>query len=75
MFNPTQLGSPDFSDYKNFKAYSHYKFGWSQPLCFHKLSGCVCCIFKGECRQSQIIYDIKQTLDCYGKSGKIMLCH
>ena len=39
MLYLTQLGSTDLSDYKNLKAYSYYKSGWLQLLCFHELSG------------------------------------
>ena len=59
MFYPTQLGSTDLSYCKNSKAYSYYKSGWLQPLYFHKLSGSKYCIFKGECRQSQRINEIR----------------
>ena len=37
MFFPSDLGSKDLNDYKNFKAYSYFKSGWLQPLFYHCL--------------------------------------
>ena len=76
MFYPTQLGSTDLSDYKNSKAYSYYKSGLFQPLYFRKLSGSKCCLFKGECRQSQRINEINHKLwIIMEKSDKIRSYH
>ena len=68
MFYLTQLGSTDLSDQKNSKAYSYYKSGWFQPLCFYNLSRSKCCISKGECRKSQ---RINENFALLWKSGKI----
>ena len=46
-FYPSELGSKDLCDYKNCKAYSYYKSGWLNPLCYsscaldQKISGLV----------------------------------
>ena len=55
VFNPSELGSNDLSDYKNCKACSYYMSGWLQPLMYHNLTGSKFCIFKGECRHSRSI--------------------
>ena len=55
VFNLSELGSNDLSDYKNCKAYSYYMSGWFQPLKYRNLTGSKFCIFKGECRHSQAI--------------------
>ena len=75
IFNYLMFGSTDLSDNKNSKAYSYYKFGWLQPLYFHKLSGSKCCIFKGEYRQSERINERNHKLwIIMEKSGKIGSC-
>ena len=69
-------GSTDISDYKSWKAYSHYKSGWLQPLYFQKLSRGKYCIFKRECRQSQLKNEVNHKLWIITKkSGKIRSCH
>ena len=76
MFYPLQLGSSDLSDYIYWKAYSYCTSGWLQPLNFHKISRGKYCLFKGECRQSQIINEINHKLwIIIKKSGKIRSCH
>ena len=37
VFNPSELGSNDLSDYKNCY-FSYYMSGWLQPLMYHKLN-------------------------------------
>ena len=39
VFNPSELGSSDLNDYKNWKAYSYYMSGRLQPLMYHNLTG------------------------------------
>ena len=46
VFNASELGSNDLSDYKNCKAYSYYMSGWLQPLMYHNLTGSKFCILK-----------------------------
>ena len=57
MFYTSELGSKDFRDYKNSKAYSYYKSGWLQSSQYRNLSGSKYCIIRGECRKSQSIKD------------------
>ena len=76
MFYPSVLGSKDLSDYKNSKAYSHYKSGWFQPLQYHNLSGSKYCIIRGECRKSQSIKDLFYKLwIILQKTAKLRTCH
>ena len=76
MFNPSELGSKDLSDYKNSKAYSYYKSSWIQPLMYHNLTRSNYCIFKSECRRSQSINDTYHKLWLVlEKSAKIKACH
>ena len=53
MLYLSELGSKDFTDYKNSKVYSYYNLGWVQPLQYHNLSGSKYCIIRGECTESQ----------------------
>ena len=57
---PSELGSKDLNNYKNYKAYTkHYhKSGWLQPLLYHNLTCSNCCILKGEYRKSQSVNDL-----------------
>ena len=76
VFNPSELGSNDLSDYKNCKAYSYYMSGWLQPLMYHNLTGSKFCIFKGECRHSQSINNPFHKFWLIAeKTGKIPACH
>jgi len=77
MFNPSELGSTDLSDYKNSKAYSYYKCGWLQPLSYHNLSGSNFCILKAECRHSQSINNPfhKMWIILEKKTSRIRACH
>ena len=54
MFFPSELGSKDSNDYKNYKAYSYYKSGWLQPLYHHAINmNSKFCVIRTECRKSQ----------------------
>ena len=76
MFYPTKLGSTVLSGYKNSKVYSCYKSAWFQPLCFHRLYGCIYCILKAECRQSQRVNEINHKYwIVMEKFAKIRSCH
>ena len=76
VFNPSELGSNNLSDYKNCKAYSYYMSGWLQPLMYHNLTGSKFCIFKGECRHSQSINNTFHKFWLIAeKTGKIPACH
>ena len=48
MFNPSDLGSNDLSEYKIQKAHS-YQYGWLQPpirAIYHNLSGSKLCVLR-----------------------------
>ena len=76
VFNPSELGSNNLSDYKNCKAYSYYMSGWLQPLMYHNLTGSKFCIFKGDCRHSQSINNPFHKFWLIDeKTGKILACH
>ena len=77
MFNPSELGITDLSDYKNSKAYSYYKCGWLQTLSYHNLSGSNFCILKAECRQSQSINIPlhKMWIILETKTSRFRVCH
>ena len=76
VFNPSELGSNNLSNYKNCKAYSYYMSGWLQPLMYYSRTGSKFCIFKGECRHSQPINNLFHKFWLIvEKAGKIRACH
>ena len=76
VFNPSELGSNNLSDYKNCKAYSYYMSGRLQPLMYYNLTGSKFCIFKVECRNSQSINNpFHKFWLIVEKTGKIRACH
>ncbi|XP_065684344.1 uncharacterized protein LOC136096713 [Hydra vulgaris] len=78
MFNPSELGSNDFNDYKNSKALSFYNTGWLQKLAYHCINEeSRFCAIKVECRHSQRINDTshKLWLIIEKKNAKIRSCH
>ena len=76
MLFPSELGSKDLNDYKNFKACSYHKSGWLQPLLYHNFAGKNFCILKGECEKSQSVNDPFHKLwIILEKSAKIQSCH
>ena len=75
---PSELGSKDLNNYKNYKAYTkHYhKSGWLQPLLYQNFTCSNCCILKGEYRKSQSVNELFHKLwIILENSAKIWSCH